>query len=119
MIQRITIPNWRPTRDNDLVGVHWTKRKKLKDSDAAFVATYARQAEITPANGKRRVSLEIALTGHQKETDPWAYLKSLMDALVACNLLVDDDDAHVEWGGTIYTRGSEPSTTIVLEDRDA
>jgi len=116
VIQRITIPNWRPVRDNQLVGVHWTKRKRLKDGDAEFVATYARQADTAPATGKRRVSLEIVLVGRQQETDPWAYLKSLLDALVKCKLLVDDSSEYVEWGGTTYTRGSEPSTTIILKD---
>lgn len=122
MIHKITIPNWRPVRDNQIAGgIHWSKRKKLKDGDAQMVAVYARQADAPHALGKRRVSLEIVLTGRQQETDPLAYCKSLFDALVKCRMLIDDSAQFVVWGGTTYTRASRGvrgSTTIVLEDME-
>jgi hypothetical protein len=62
------------------------------------------------------VSLEIVLTGRQQRTDPFSYAKSLNDALVRCGMLVDDSSEFVEWGGTVYSRGKEGSTTIVLEE---
>jgi hypothetical protein len=117
MIYRITIPKWRPTRDNQLSGgSHWAKKNRLKKTDKDFVATYAMRLGIPPATGKRRVSLEITLSGRQKETDPWAYCKSLLDALVACRMLVDDSARFVEFVPATYTRGDDGGTVIVLED---
>lgn len=117
MIHRIMIPNWRPVPDNQIAGgIHWTKRSRLKKGDKDMVAAYAHLADVPHARGKRRVSLEIVLTGRQQETDPMSYCKSLLDALVACRLLVNDTTEFVEWVPPTYSRGAVGSTTIVLED---
>lgn len=118
MIHRIKIPDWRPTRDNELLNCHWRIKHKRKTDDAAMVMMYAIVANVMPATGKRRVSLEIVLKGRQKTTDEWAYHKSLMDALVKCRMLVDDSPQFVAWGGTTYSRGGEAGTTIILEDME-
>lgn len=117
MIHRITIPDWRPTRDNELAGgSHWAKKHRLKNRDKQFIRAYAIACNVPYATGKRRVSLEITLTGRQKEADPLAYCKSLFDALVHCQQLLDDSSKFVEWGGAVYTRGESPQTTIVITD---
>lgn len=116
MIQRLTIPNWRPTPDNKLSHTHWAVAKRRKDIDKAMVATYAKKADMCPATGRRRVQLEIVLTGRQKETDPYAYSKSCLDALVACGLLVNDTSEFVMWIPPTYERGERGETTIVLTD---
>ncbi len=116
LTHRLEIAAWRPFTDNQLINCHWRTKHKRKDSDKEFVACYAHLQRIPKATGKRRVSLEIVLVGRQKETDPWAYLKSLNDSLVSCGLLVDDTARYVEFGGTVYSRGKEAMTTIILSD---
>ena len=81
-----------------------------------MVAAYAKLADIHPAVGKRRVSLEITLVGRQRKTDPMAHAKSLLDSLVRCRMLIDDCAEFMEWGGVTWDRGSEGKTVIVLED---
>lgn len=115
MIHHITIDNWRPARDNQLMEGHWTTKHKLKSSDAEVIGTYAKLQDVPPAKGRRRVSMEIVLAGRWKKADPLAYAKSLLDALKTCRLLVDDSDAYMVWGGVTYSKGP-PQTTIVLED---
>lgn len=116
MVQIITIPDWRPTPDNKLSHKHWAVAKSFKDTDKEMVGTYAKIADAQPALGKRRVSLEIVLTGRQKKTDPFAYCKSVLDALTHCRMLVDDSSQFMEWGGVTWTRGTKSFTMIVLED---
>lgn len=116
MIYRVEIPKWRPTRDNELVYKHWASARRRKMDDADMIGTYVKSAGIPRALCKRRVSLEITLAGRQKQTDPFAYCKSLFDALVKCGMLVDDNANLVEWGGTTYSRGDVGKTVIVLED---
>lgn len=120
MIHRIVIPNWRPARDNELINCHWRTKHKRKSEDAQIVAAYCREAEVPHALDKRRVSLEIRLTAKQKEADPLAYCKSLLDALVNCRMLIDDKAEFMEWGGVTYSRGKPlvPGTTIILEDME-
>lgn len=116
MIHRFTIPNWRPARDNELINCHWRTKHKRKKADAETVGVYAMVAKVPPAIDKRRVSLEITLKGRQQQADPLAYAKSLLDALVACRLLIDDKAQFMEWAGVMYKRGKDAGTTIVLED---
>lgn len=117
MIHRIEIHSWRPYRDNQIAGgIHWAVRNERKNSDKTMVAWHVKAQDVPPALGKRRVSLEITLTGRQKEADPLAYAKSLLDSLVACRMLVDDNSQFVEWVPPVYTKGEELKTVIVLED---
>ena len=90
----IQIPNWRPATLNSLMNVHWGKVKKLKDADKAMVATYGRN--IPKATGKRRVTFSILTPKGMRKVDPDSILKSGLDALVCCGLLVDDSDKYVE-----------------------
>jgi hypothetical protein len=116
MIHKITIPYWRPAALNTLMRSHWSTSGKLKKSDANIISAYAFCAGIPKATGKRRVSLEITLTGLQRQTDPDSYQKSTLDGLVKCGMLLEDNAASVEWGGVSYDRIGEAKTTIVLED---
>src|ERR1051326_4545648 len=99
MIHRIVIPDWRPARDNQLVYKHWGTARRLKRADVEIVGAHALVAGTPRAIGKRRVSLQIMLKGRQKEADPLAYCKSLLDALVKAHLIIDDNDRFMEWGG--------------------
>lgn len=109
----IHIPQWRPATLNQLMG-HWSKTHKLKKSDRQIIAHYCK--DTPKATGKRRVSLHISLKGRQQKADPDAYWKSLLDALVACGQLINDNDANVELGTVTYDREVQAGTVITLTE---
>jgi hypothetical protein len=111
----LTIPGWHPNTVNQLLR-SVRERIRLKKADRQLIATYARLAGIPPAAGKRRVSLCITLGPGQRAADPDAYWKSLLDALVQCGQLVDDNRQGCELGEVAFERGGERKTTIMLED---
>lgn len=113
---RITIPEWHPTRLNHMIGCHWAKGHRLKKADRTAISAWTWGLHIPPATGPRRVRLTITLGPHQRAGDPDAYWKSLLDALVHCKLLVDDNRQHVRLDPIEFTRGKSPETTIELED---
>jgi Holliday junction resolvase RusA-like endonuclease len=80
-----------------------------------MVATYAHN--IPKAQGKRRVSLHIILDKGQRAPDPDAFFKSLCDALVHAEMLVDDNRQHVELAPVTFSRDWQHwGTRITLLD---
>jgi hypothetical protein len=110
-----TISNWTPTPLNKLMR-SVRARIRLKKADRDLVAVYARQADVPRARGKRRVTLLVTLGPGQRGADVDSYWKSLLDALVYAQLLVDDSQYGVELAPVEFARGPALSTTIVLED---
>ncbi len=115
---RLFLPSFRFRSLNAQIGRHWGAKAKIKRNEREVVAGYAMVYRLPRAEGKRRVSLEIVLTGHQKPTDDDNAFKSCLDALTACGLLVDDSPRWVELGTVEYSRSGEPGTTIILQDLD-
>ena len=117
MIHRITIPDFRFVTLNEMNSAkHWGKRARLKQRDREFVWAYSKQQDTPQATGKRRVSLEITLRGRGQVTDPDALWKSCNDALVLCDMLVDDSAKWCELGTVTHVCGEECQTVIILED---
>ncbi len=114
---RVEIPNWLPATINTLLGLHWANAQKLKRADAQMVAAYALQAGVPHAEGKRKLTLTFAAPGGRgaKTGDPDARLKSALDALVRCGMLVDDSPTWLELGAVTCVKGKR-QTVIVLED---
>jgi hypothetical protein len=112
------IPRWHPRKLNDLIGCHFGTRARRKRSDREIVAGHALEQGIPHALGKRLVKLHLVLRPRQRAGDPDAYHKSLLDALVACGLLVNDNRQHVELGPVSFQRGTaaEWGTVIEIED---
>ena len=111
---RITVPNWQPTRLNEVRGRHWSLGHRAKLIAIGLLAAYGRYA--SPALRKRSVRLIITLGPRQRGADPDAYWKILLDALVSLRLLVDDSDRWVRLEPVEYIRGKERATTIELTD---
>jgi hypothetical protein len=109
----ITIPNWHPAKLNALRG-HWTIAYRLKKVDREIVAWACRG--VPAAKGKRRLTLTIVLEKGQRGGDPDAYHKSCNDALVACDMLTDDNRQGVELMPILFTRKTRMYTIITLED---
>lgn len=116
MIHMLHITQWHPARLNQWEGRHWSVKNCLKKADREMVGTYAILVGIPKASGKRRITLTLTLSPRQRGGDPDAYWKSLLDALAACGLLVDDNRQNVELAPVLFQRGKERATTIVLED---
>lgn len=115
---RIVIPQWQPSRLNDLMKCHWGRKTRLRKADDDMVAYYARMESVPPATGPRRVSLEVTLTPRQRaDRDCW--WKSVLDALVNCRLLVNDEATWCDLGAVTVTKGDVRQTVIVLEDIQA
>lgn len=115
MKHSVFIPTWHPTRLNELLRFHWAIAAQRKKRDAATIAHFFRN---TPkALGKRRVTLEIVLQKRQRAGDVDAYFKSLLDALVGCGQLIDDNHKHCELAPITASRNWDDwGSRITLED---
>jgi Holliday junction resolvase RusA-like endonuclease len=116
-VYTIVIPGWHPYRLNQTEGRHWSVKARLKRADREMIGMYARLGVGVPqATGKRRIGLTVTLAPKQRSPDPDAFWKGLLDSLVACRLLVDDNPKWVEILPVRYERGSAMATTIAIED---
>ena len=114
MTHTVRIPNWVPARLNQLLGGHWAKAARLKKADRDTRALAFRQ---TPrATGRRRVSFTVTLGPRMRAGDSDAYFKSLLDGLVQCGQLVDDNRQHCEIMMPEFDRAAIKATTITLTD---
>jgi len=113
--QILAIPRWHPAPKNALLRNRWA-RQKLKNADKEMVAAYARLADLRPATGKRRITLRIYLERAKRGCDPDAYWLSLLDALKAAKLIVDDRKECVVLDPVEYHRAEMFATEIILED---
>ena len=110
----LTIDGWRPVSLNHLLKSHWAKRGRRKRHDRDMVALHALAQRVPQATGRRRIS--VLVEGIRRLPDPDNLLKSLLDAAVACGLLVDDSGEWCELGDIEVTRGKTDRTVITLED---
>jgi hypothetical protein len=110
----LTIDGWRPTLANELKR-HPFVAAGAKKRDADLLTLIAQSQRLPRAVGKRRLSVVIR-NRFGRLPDHDAPLKSLFDALVQAQLLVDDSDEWLdfEWPPR-YVRG--PLQTVIrLED---
>lgn len=117
----VRIEDWHPYRINQLLKVHWGRQCRYKKADAELVAVMMHNFGVPKVDkdkpAKRRVGLTIILAKGQRAGDPDAYHKSLLDALVRCGRLKDDNRQWCEITPTVFERGEEtPATVITLED---
>lgn len=113
----ILIPNWHPKSVNAIIGVHPKTVGRIKQKEYNFVGVYAVTHDVPKARHKRRVSLTLGVRGRGPDkSNLW---KILLDALVACRLLVDDSAGWCEEGEVTYFKlrpGEKKWTRITLED---
>lgn len=110
----LVIDDWRPVGLNLLLRSHWGKRARLKRLDRETVAVYALARRVPKATGRRRVSVSVDC--HKTPPDADNVLKSLLDALAACGLIIDDSHAWCELGTVTVSRGPRDRTVVTLED---
>lgn len=112
----VRIDGWHPATLNSLMHCHWATRNRMKKHDAALIAASVLGADVPKAESRRRVSLEIVLGPRQRGADSDAYWKSVLDALVKCGALHNDNKEWCELGEVTYRRGERPGTVICLEN---
>lgn len=110
----LVIEDWRPVGLNLLLRSHWAKRARLKRLDRETVAVYALNARVPRATGRRRVSVAVECCKSPPDADN--VLKSLLDALTHCGLVIDDSPAWCELGTVTVARGPRDRTVVTLED---
>lgn len=116
---RIFIPRWRPALLNQLMCHSVRQKIRLRKQDDQFVKLYGMQYHVTPAVGKRLVSLDVILGPRMRVADEDAFWKSLQDALVRAGFLVDDSPKWLERGHVIQRRaipGQVWGTTIIIAE---
>jgi Holliday junction resolvase RusA-like endonuclease len=113
----VEIPDFHPTSLNRFAGRHWSVRRRMKAADAEVVSLYVRHiARVPEARVRRRVTLAIVLGPRQRAGDDDNYRKSLLDSLVICGALVDDNRIWCEMSPIAFERGPRRMTRITLED---
>lgn len=113
----IRIDGWHPTKLNQMLNArHWSIAHRAKKHDANVIALAVLGAGVEKAKRQRRVSLEIVLAPRQRGGDCDAYWKSLLDGLVKCGALKDDNRQWCELGELTFSRGPRKATVICLED---
>lgn len=112
---KLRIEKWHPAPLNKLM-MGWHTAMRLKAVDRKMVGAYCKINRIPLANGPREVSLLVTLAPKQRACDPDAYWKSLLDALVNADMLIDDNRQYVRHGAVDFERGAERATLITLTD---
>lgn len=113
----IIIPDWMPPTLNQWIYKHWRVRQKTVQDTTLMVKIHAANQHARSAQGPRKVSLLVTLGKGRKQPDRDAYDKILLDALVHCRLLVDDDDRGIVGRMAVeFDRDERSATRITLED---
>jgi hypothetical protein len=110
-----------PMSMNERERCHYWKRKKELDEITRLVGLAAVFQNVPTAEGRRGVRVTIHKSKRSRVTDDPANrdsrAKSVLDALVANGLLVDDNDAGLDWHHVDEgERSSNKATVIELWD---
>jgi hypothetical protein len=95
---------------------HWVRRRELQEitNELGYLAL---QQKIPAATGRRWVRVVLHKSKRSRVTDDPANrdsrAKSVLDALVKLGLLVDDDDAGLEWRGVVEAERFDTKATHV------
>jgi hypothetical protein len=115
----LTIPHWIPVSTNKLLKAHWAARNKLKKKDANIIWGRALEDRIPTALQRRKVEIHFILKPQRgRPIDPDNCLKSLLDALVKCRMIIDDSQKWCWWVGPTIERGTKDfwGTRLILTD---
>lgn len=118
MIQRLVFDGWQPHPLNEFLYAHRHVRSKALHTDAEVIWGEVKRQGITPARGKRRVSLVIRFNPatHSGEVDPDALFKSLLDGLRKAKVLREDNRHWLELGGVTFEAAPCRGLVVVIED---
>lgn len=115
MKQTLHIYNYHPPTVNELMKC-WRKAGRLKKACVSIMWKSCLEQKLVKASDKRMVSIIITTCKRGRKCDPDAYLKTTLDALVKCKMLVDDSSQWCDFSSTLITTGDKNQTTIILTD---
>jgi hypothetical protein len=98
---------------------HWAVRKRELDLLTQDVHILGNANQIPKARTARTVTITLIKTAQGKRDDPgnlYARSKAILDALVRCELLLDDNNACLTNLVVREERGTSKATRIELED---
>ena len=116
MTWHLTIPVL-PLSMNERERTHWAIRSRELAQITTAIHYLAAEQRIPKAKGRRSVLVTIHKSLRSRVTDDPANrdsrAKSILDAMVATGLLVDDDDTHLEWLGVVEGERLRAKQTVV------
>lgn len=113
----VTISGWHPPKLNELMSGHWAKAARLKKACTAKIRRAMNDAGVPVATGKRRIAIEVYVSGPGRRPDPDSFLKATLDALKHAGTIIDDDARRCEWSMPVVVPGPK-RTVITIEDID-
>lgn len=118
MRQVLWVERWEPARLNRVMRGHWSNGHRLKKADRELVAVEASRHFLKAADGPRSVALHLVVPPGRRKPDPDSLWKSLLDALKAARLIVDDTPRLCRPVGVTYSRaeGKGWGAFIIIED---
>jgi hypothetical protein len=114
----LSLAGFRPPSLNRLLRMHWAARLRLGRQVKQLVGLERLAQGLPKAGGRRRVSVLVEVAGPGGLPDPDGTLKLLLDALVACGLLIDDSARWCECAPPAVRRGEATRTVVALEDME-
>lgn len=115
MKQELHLYEYHPPTINELLKEKW-RAARLKKKCVEIMWKSCLEQNLVKASGKRMVSIIITTCKPGRRADPDAYYKATFDALVKCNMLVDDSSKWCDHVSTLITTGDKNKTTIILAD---
>lgn len=117
-MQILEIDGWCPPSVNLLLKSHWGAANRMKRAvkNRIWAEALAAKPRLTAATGRRRVGVEVTVSGRSGMPDGDNILKALLDALKANGLILDDSARWCELGEVAVRRGPRKGTKITLED---
>ena len=109
------VEGWTPPSLNMILSMHWSARAKVKKNVAKLITGVCLESGVTIASGRRRVSLEIGYRLDKHEPDDDNSWKFILDCLVLCGALTDDNSQGVI-RGTFTPVKKFRYTRVILED---
>lgn len=115
--QTLHIPRYHPPTVNQLLQNRWKAAKLKKQCVMVFWHSILEQ-KLVKASGRRMVEIVITVANNKpgRRPDKDAHYKSTLDALVKCNMLVDDSTRWCDHAATLIVSGEHDATTIKLTD---
>lgn len=112
----VIIPGWHPLGLNVMLRMHWRNRNRRLKADYNLIAYYCREAGVTTATGKRRITQRRILAGRDKMLDDDNCHKGLLDGLTRFGAIIDDTTQWLERAPIEFDRAAQRATIIVIED---
>lgn len=117
IVQQLRIADWTPPLKNHWYGKHWRVRHRLSTDTKQLIDLEAKRQWIVAASGKRSVRLECWGWQRGRLPDRDAFDAILLDSLVSCGLLTDDDETGLDGRMEVVLHKSKTRMTVItLED---